>query len=164
MEKTKTLFGNFPKTKDHEDNFSQGKDVYLLGVDAEGTKYWLQAPTWDCGWYWGFGYIETYEGNRKPSNARDIDSHQHAERFYPEWVHGDKARLTATTFNEREAWELAELFKQFYLFQKLAELYHGGTAGVTRARITHKDEKEAKRINEEVIPKITAAILEILTP
>lgn len=38
-----------------------GKDIYLLGVDADGTRYWLEAPSWDCGWYWGFGYVEVYD-------------------------------------------------------------------------------------------------------
>ena len=39
------------------------KKIYLLGADAEGTKYWLEAPSWDCDWYWGFGYVETYTNN-----------------------------------------------------------------------------------------------------
>lgn len=25
------------------------RDMYLLGIDEDGTKYWLQAPSWDCG-------------------------------------------------------------------------------------------------------------------
>ena len=71
---TKTL----PKTKDK----AFGKEVYLLGRDNEGIKYWLEEPKWDCEWYWGFGYIETYSGNRKPSIAIDISSHQHASGEY----------------------------------------------------------------------------------
>ncbi len=57
------------KQMDHAFN----KDVYLLGKDSEGISYWLEAPSWDCGWYWGFGYVETYRSNRKPSTARDIE-------------------------------------------------------------------------------------------
>lgn len=37
-----------------------GKKIYLLGEDKCGDRYWLEEPFWDCGWYWGFGYIETY--------------------------------------------------------------------------------------------------------
>jgi hypothetical protein len=37
-----------------------GKDIYLIGKDKSGTNYWLESPSWDCDWYWGFGYIETY--------------------------------------------------------------------------------------------------------
>ena len=36
-----------------------GKKIYLLGKDAEGVKYWLEEASWDCNWYYGFGYIET---------------------------------------------------------------------------------------------------------
>ena len=56
-----------------------GKDIYLLGEDQDGIKYWLQSPSFDCGWYWGFGYIMTYTNNRRPDLAKDIDSHQHIE-------------------------------------------------------------------------------------
>ena len=65
--KTKELI---KKEKDH----AFGKDVYLLGKDAEGVKYWLESPSWDCGWYWGFGYVETYQRNWRPSLARDIEA------------------------------------------------------------------------------------------
>ena len=53
------------------------KDIYLLGADSCGNKYWLEAPSWDCKWYWGFGYIETYTNSDNPSISNDIISHQH---------------------------------------------------------------------------------------
>ena len=58
------------------------KKIYLLGADAEGTKYWLEAPSWDCGWYFGFGYVETYTNNNCPSKAADINSHQHFDSLF----------------------------------------------------------------------------------
>lgn len=27
---------------------------YLLGINKEGKHIWLEEPSWDCGWYWGF--------------------------------------------------------------------------------------------------------------
>lgn len=53
------------------------KEIYLLGCDSSGQNYWLEAPSWDCNWYWGFGYIETYTNNSNPSISKDIESHQH---------------------------------------------------------------------------------------
>ena len=35
------------------------KNNYLLGK-RNGVKIWLVEASWDCGWYWGFGYIEEY--------------------------------------------------------------------------------------------------------
>jgi len=25
-----------------------GKDIYLIGEDKDGIKYWLEQPKWDC--------------------------------------------------------------------------------------------------------------------
>ena len=52
-----------------------GKQVLLLGI-KDGEKVWLEMPTFDCNWYWGFGYLETYTGSQ-PSKSRDILSHTH---------------------------------------------------------------------------------------
>jgi hypothetical protein len=61
------------KRKSHAFN----KDIYLLGKNRYGELVWLESPTWDCGWYWGFGYVETYTNNKRPDLARDISSHSH---------------------------------------------------------------------------------------
>ena len=31
---------------------------YLLGINKEDKKVYLTKPSWDCSWYWGFGYID----------------------------------------------------------------------------------------------------------
>ena len=31
------------------------KKTFIGTVDGE--KIYLSAPSWDCGWYWGFGYL-----------------------------------------------------------------------------------------------------------
>ena len=54
-----------------------GRKYYLLGKDAEGTKYWLEEPSWDCNWYWGFGYVQTFD-----RSGNDIDSHQHFDILF----------------------------------------------------------------------------------
>lgn len=144
------------------------KDVYLLGKDKEGVKHWLEAPSWDCDWYWGFGYIETYRGNRKPEIASDINSHRHADNFmseyFTEW-NGSEPFLTQKTFNEKEGWELSELFKQFYHLKEQAEFWGRGKMYVANTKVqSWKNEELANKINREMIPTITARILEILTP
>lgn len=146
-----------------------GKNVYLLGQDKEGTLYWLEAPSWDCDWYWGFGYIETYTYNKRPGYSKDISSHQHARDFYPKWVLGENPILSQTTVNDREKWELAELFSQFYLLKNMAEFCHKkpvpGSHIATVKDVDHGDLTEwYKKINNEMIPRITEKIIEILTP
>ncbi len=144
------------------------KDVYLLGEDSNGIYYWLEAPKWDCDWYWGFGYIKTYTINKKPQHSRDINSHQHATDFKSEWFtewNGSKPILKKQTFTEEEGWELSELFMQFYHLQNQAEFWGRGKMHCANTTIkSWEDKKLAKKINEKMIPVVTARIIEILTP
>jgi len=147
-------------------DFAFGKDVYLLGKDDQGIKYWLEAPSWDCDWYWGFGYIETYQGNRRPSIASDVSSHSHADKFmseyFTEW-NGTSPILKQKTFTEKEGWELSELFSQFYHLREQAEFWGRGKMNTASTKIKSWENKElSKKINTEVIPIITARIIEIL--
>lgn len=49
-----------------------GDDYYLLGINQNNEKVWLKQPSWDCDWYWGLGYVQTFE-----ENYSDIDMHTH---------------------------------------------------------------------------------------
>lgn len=161
------------------------KDVYLLGTDQDGIKYWLESPSWDCGWYWGFGYVETYENNRNPDKANDINSHQHidstfmGQKYQYDWktsqykkldyVHNlfDSPVLTSVTFTESEGWKLSELFNQFYLLKEMADFCHKDKPGchTTTSPVDHGNLKEwSNQINTVMIPKITAEIISILSP
>lgn len=149
-----------------EEDFAFSKRVYLLGQDEEGISYWLEAPSWDCGWYWGFGYIESYQGNFKPSKAKDIDSHSHAKGFYREWWDTDKekSRLKLTTFSEAEGWKLSELFQRFEILKDTAGLFGRGGAHISGTDDYIKREVWAKEINEMILPKVFEDIINILSP
>lgn len=160
-----------------------GKDIYLLGIDADGVKYWLEAPKWDCGWYWGFGYVETYTNNENPSKSRDIDSHQHIDssfmgssEYYDhskgcfrkgEYIHNiyDCPTFAATTFDEKTGWTLSELFRSFYSLKESAEMFgRGGSHTTTNPCQSMLQNKEwAKHINEVMIPAVTKQIIDILS-
>lgn len=178
MKQTNVLTENLKKQK----TTAFRKDIYLLGMDSEGQNYWLEAPSWDCGWYWGFGYVETYTNNEKPHLSKDINSHEHISGFMGEqqeynfdkgcfvkgeYVHNliDSKRFAATTFNKKGSWELSELFNQFYFLQKAAENFKNGKCYTSNAAINTWEKPElVKEINEQLIPQVTARILEILSP
>lgn len=165
-------------------SFAFGKNIYLLGEDNDGTKYWLEAPKWDCGWYWGFGYVETYTNNEDPSKSKDCQSHQHInssflgkQDYYDhnlktwkqgEYIHNiyDCPRFVQTTFDEKAGWILSELFNEFYILKKTAELYHTGGSHTTTSPLQDllKNPEQERHINEVLIPAITAKIIELLTP
>jgi len=149
------------------------KDIYLLGVDEDGVRYWLEAPRWDCGWYWGFGYIETYTNNLHPDLARDIDSHSHFDGLV--WFKKDNGdyvyhinespRFVETVVSDAEAWELSDLMKRFYVLKESAEIFNIGTAHFTsNTRHDSTNKNIEKYINEVELPKIFKAIMELLTP
>lgn len=34
---------------------------FLLGVDEEGVRYWLEQASWNCDWYWGLDMSKPLE-------------------------------------------------------------------------------------------------------
>lgn len=167
-----------------QQSYAFGKDVYLLGENNDGIKYWLEAPKWDCDWYWGFGYVETYRNNANPSRARDIDSHTHIDTSFmgkleyfdielkawkqTDYIHNiyDCPKLAKTTFDEKTGWVLSELFNEFYILSRTAKLYHTGGANTTTSPIQGllKNPEQENHINNVLIPAITAKIIELLKP
>ena len=159
-----------------------GKKVYLLGAGKDGTKYWLEAPSWDCGWYWGFGYVETYTRNDDPARSRDISSHGHWSGFVGQqheydfklskevktkWVShiNECPTLAQTVLSDGESWIISDLMRRFYALKETAEILHSGTAHLT-SRGDHKTKNDEflKWINEVELPAIFKAVTDILTP
>lgn len=173
-------------SKQVDTHLHTSKNVYLLGTDEDGIKYWLEAASWDCEWYWGFGYVETYNlgGKRKPSSCTDIQSHQHIDssfmgkhEFYnhethkfeqSEYIHNifDSPKLAQTTFTENEGWKLSELFNTFYKLKEFAALYHSGGSGTSTNPLQSilKNEAQENHINKVLLPKVFEEIYKILNP
>ena len=155
----------------------RGKKLYLLGKGTDGTYYWLVEPSWDCDWYWGFGYVQTFTNNTRPDLARDLESHLHIDSCFMgkigengEYIYNifDAPRLKGgTTFTEKEGWELSELFSQFYTLRKSSDLFHSRKSNVSSTSVKHDNETCGEiydYINNEMMPAIFARIKEILAP
>ena len=145
-----------------------GKDYYLLGIDENKTKYYLEASNWDCNWYWGGGYVETFTNNSNPQRSKDIASHSHFNYMF---FNKNKSAYDEfstffkdTPFCNVEIWEILELLKSFYIAREYSDfIYRGGayyTSNPTQGIIKNND--EYKRINEKVIPQIMAELYKIL--
>ena len=132
------------KTLAKKQSFAFGKNIYLLGR-KDGENFWLEAPSWDCGWYWGFGYVETYTNNRCLEKSKhthiDNDQYKYLKNFFDQ-----------TTFNEEERHELLTCFMTFYLLKADAGKYHK----------TDVEKYDNLVLNE--IPVVMNRIVEILTP
>lgn len=126
----------------------------LLGRNNNEPIY-LSAPSWDCGWYWGFGYI----GNK--NCHYHVDGMEKGKNLYDAFKEHFGNTLMV---RDSDLWTLAELFKTFYILKETAEVLGRGGAHLTtnpaKDVIINKD--ETNRINEVVLPQIFEEIYKIL--
>lgn len=136
---------------------------YLLGKDLEGNMVYLVKSSWDCGWYWGFGYVQGYENNRK----RDFNYHTHFDRLFLSGnIHTSfKDYFEETTLNDEEIWKLLELMKTFYTLKESAGLFGRGSSGITKNPATDVlvNKKLVENINHHLLPYVFEKIDELLT-
>lgn len=103
-----------------------GKNNYLLGKNKDGICYWLEEASWDCDWYWGFGYVRTYTNNEHPERSRDINSHQHFDKmfFNKNTMAKDEfdSFIVESPLESREIWKLIELMKTFYIMKDYSDV------------------------------------------
>lgn len=139
---------------------------YFLGEDEDGTRLWLEAASWDCDWYWGFGYVQGYLNGRH-------QSHQHFDGVWFKQSDGRKYyhRLSdlpgfTSVLTESEEWTLAELMRTFYTLKEMAEVHHLGSSHFTTNPIAHllKDADRAEHINKVLMPALFAEVYKLLTP
>lgn len=147
------------------------KDTYLLGECENGEKYWLEAPSWDCSWYWGFGYVETYTNGNDPDKAKDITSHQHIDGLFKKdgKINLWHSALHKHTYTDKEADELNELFASFYEMKIKAEKIHQHEYNSQLIEVVSVQPLNDQHaiwidINTNKIPELTDRIIEILTP
>jgi hypothetical protein len=147
-----------------------GKTIYFLGKDEYGQNLWLEEPRWDCDWYWGFGYVESYTNNKSPHLARDISSHSHFDGLV--WYKNDKGNyvyhikeVMETPLTEDESWQLSDLMKRFYSLRETAEIFHRGSSNFTSVPSVDSTNKELEKyINEVELPKIFKGVIDLLSP
>ena len=135
-----------------------GKDSYFLGK-RDGHNLWLTTASWDCSWYWGFGYCVTR------------DSHEHYDSITGRgddgrWHHLLSEAGVITPLSIHEQWQLSELMKTFYTLKDMAAIYHTGGSHLTEnpCKATLKDHKAGEHINNVLMPAIFAAVYKLLSP
>ena len=136
---------------------------YLLG-EKDGIKYYLEEPSWDCGWYWGFGYIHSYTNNRCPEMSRDIASHTHFDYEYLRNGNYNAFMDLRSPFTEAEKWRILELMSTAYKLRESAALFGSGKSNFTENPLVGliKDETLAHKINAELLPAVFKEIKSIL--
>jgi hypothetical protein len=143
---------------------------YLLGINKDGEYVWLEKESWDCGWYWGFGYLHTFTNNRQPERSRDLSSHFHFDSTFlngPDCCHDMfKNYFTETVLTDDEMWILCDLMMTYYTLKKSAELFkHGYSYQTQKAKIEKvQSETHYDLVNKVWLPEVFKKIETLLTP
>ena len=147
-----------------------GKTYYLLGKDEAGVKWYLQKPTWDCGWYWGFGYLDSFTNGIRPEKSKDILGHTHLSSLMDEFKGNGfdalKHYFPKCVLTDDELFRFVDCAKSVYALKEAAELFGRGHSNYTeKAKIDDLIKPDwVKEINEKMIPEIDAEIEKMLSP
>lgn len=142
-----------------------GEDRVFFGDRREDDKrIWIQKPTFDCDWYWSFGYLGTsYEHyhlsgwrNKKRmfrteklnlvTEARNISMYDALKEDYA---------LSITI--KRRLWEFCDLTSTIYALREVAEIYYRGGSHYTGnppCKELVKNQEEYERINSVLLPAL----------
>jgi hypothetical protein len=104
-------------------------------------RIWLSKHSWDCGWYWGFGYI----GN--------ANIHTHFDSvFLNTSKYTPKDIFEKTKISEKKWWIIRDLMIQAYALKKAAEVYHHGGHQTTVSGVTDiiKNKELERQINTDL--------------
>ena len=124
---------------------------------AAGESIYLEKHSWDCNWYWGFGYI---------SNGRIHLGRMHTHFdsvFLNNAPYNIEEIFKSTKITQDQWWTLRDLFIQAYALKECAKVYHYGGHQITKENITDiiKDEKMENRLNQD-LKKVLNKIWEIV--
>lgn len=148
-----------------------GHLYFLLGKDADGSKYWLEQHQWECNWYWSFGYVQSFTQNCSPETAKDIETHTRFDNLFLNggYIENYKVFFSGgVTLEDEKIWELMEAMKEFYLTNEYYELLNCKSAHITspseEVKRVISNHAEQIRLKDEVIPAICKYAEGLLDP
>jgi len=134
------------------------KRIKIGNIKGHTKSVYLEKHSWDCEWYWGFGYLE----------ARDM--HFHFSEVVPNQSGGKELVFDFgcddKTVIELEpgldGWILMELFQQAYALKNVAEMYHTGCAGADMLSNMGIGSYRSKESNKKIAKKVNAELKRVL--
>ena len=111
------------------------------GVEFDGENIYLSKHSWNCNWYWGFGYI----GNK--------NLHFHVESLITHPAPCEASKLfSKTKISDSDWWIIRDLFKQAYALRNAAEIYRYGGYQKSLPGVTDviKNSETAKLLNADL--------------
>lgn len=117
-----------------------------IGI-VDNESIYLDKPSWDCGWYWGFGYIGNKNCHYHLDNLGESDLYTNIKNHF-----GDSFVIK----KDDDLWTFCELVETAYsLIDTVGVLGRGGSHFTNNpCEDLIKNVDEVKRINEVVLPAI----------
>lgn len=144
---------------------------YLLGVYNNEWIY-LQKPSWDCGWYWGFGYLQYYRRNNKywcchtHFDSVFFNSGNCTDKEFKNLSAWDRIhKFDRCTLSDDEIWKLFDYMKTFYTLNDAAAVFgRGGSHYTSKAKLDIiKKEDLVNIINNIMLPELFKNIDQLFT-
>lgn len=160
---------NMAKTQLEKKAFTwNGDKYYLLGKNEQGEQMFLQRATFDCDWYWGVGYVNTFTNNKNPEISRDISSHQHFSYLFgrnSNFKDGFNSIIKESPLTDKELWELCELMKIAYVAKEAMEMAYRGGANYTSSTVIESVKSPTVYNHyDAVIREVNEALDKLLSP
>lgn len=129
----------------------------------------IKRPSFECGWYWGFGYLERWNGRKG-----DIEFHSHIDHEFGtnkdgrrvNWYEGMQELLDQgdAFVDDHDRWKFLEIVKTIYNLKMTAEVLGRGGSHYGNNPLSDaiKNHDEVRRINEDLIPKLIDEMYKVL--
>lgn len=130
---------------------------FLIGK-VDGENIYLDAPSWDCGWYWGFGYLSNKNCHYHLDGLVKTHGANLYAALYKEF--GDTltiGKIEPDNFGQNSTlYTFCELVLTAYTLKETAEVLGRGGSHMTTNPLAGliKNEKEVEQINTIVLPAI----------
>lgn len=128
------------------------EQVYL--GKYKGEDVYLARPSWDCDWYWGFGYVQNKYLHTHLDSMCMVN-----DRLVNLWdglTHHIKGGKVHAMHLRKKLWTFCEVVQTIYHLKKTAEVLGRGGSHYTTNPCADliRNPDEVKRINEVLIPKL----------
>jgi hypothetical protein len=142
------------------------KRVFFGTRKADNSRIYLTLPTWDCGWYWSFGYLgnnkEHYHlsGYQKKDHFLKLEDGSFKLLTEARNLHMHDVLMVDYDLNPKlsdsNLWKFCELARTAYSLKETAEVFGRGGSHITTNPCAEliKNPELVKKINEELLPTV----------
>jgi len=148
----------------------KGTKKHYIGIN-DWKKVYLSAPSWDCGWYWGFGYLWNKDCHYHLDWLTKIQTYNSEKQVFEyeflnlkDWI---VKHFTDLQIKEGSIWTFTELMNTAYKLKEVVWILAKWSSNYTDNPLWEliRNNDESVRINEEVLPAIFLEIEKcFLTP